>query len=47
MTKEIPDVRQVILEGIGHMTAIEDPERTINEILDFLDTVAQTGKANR
>jgi len=34
------------MEGIGHMTAIEDPERTIKEILNFLDTVAKTGNAN-
>lgn len=47
MAKEIPDVRHVTLPGIGHMTAIEDPKRTIEEILDFLETVEQTGKANR
>jgi len=47
LAKEIPDVRHVVIEGIGHMTAIEDPERTIKEILDFLDTVAETGRANR
>jgi len=29
------------------MTAIEDPERTADEILDFLKTVAETGKAKR
>jgi hypothetical protein len=29
------------------MTAIEDPERTIKEILDFLETVKETGKAGR
>ncbi|MHA1670507.1 MAG: alpha/beta fold hydrolase [Promethearchaeota archaeon] len=46
MVKEIPDVRHVILDGIGHMTAIEDPKRTIEEILKFLDTVKKTGKAN-
>ncbi|MHA1730181.1 MAG: alpha/beta fold hydrolase [Promethearchaeota archaeon] len=47
MAKEIPDNRHVILDGIGHMTAIEDPKRTIKEILNFLKTVKQTGKANR
>jgi pimeloyl-ACP methyl ester carboxylesterase len=47
MAREIPDVRHVIIEGIGHMTAIEDPDRTTREILDFLETVAETGKANR
>jgi pimeloyl-ACP methyl ester carboxylesterase len=47
LAKEIPDVRHVLIEGIGHMTAIEDPDKTIKEILDFLDTVAKTGKANK
>ncbi len=47
MANEIPDVKHVIIDGIGHMTAIENPERTIEEILDFLETVKQTGKANR
>jgi len=47
MAKEIPDVRHVIMSGLGHMTAIEDPKRTIAEILDFLETVEQTGRANR
>ncbi|MFW9879621.1 MAG: alpha/beta fold hydrolase, partial [Candidatus Thorarchaeota archaeon] len=47
MVKEIPDVRHVVLLGLGHMTAIEDPERTISEILDFLETVENTGKANK
>lgn len=47
MAKEIPDVRHVIMEGVGHMTAIEDPERTSAELLDFLETVNQTGRANK
>lgn len=47
MAKEIPDVRHVVIEGIGHMTAIEDTERTVREILDFLKTVAATGRASR
>ncbi|KKK41686.1 hypothetical protein LCGC14_1160390 [marine sediment metagenome] len=47
MAKEIPDTRHVVMEGLGHMTAIEDPERFIKEILDFLETVKQTGKANK
>ncbi|MFW9895083.1 MAG: alpha/beta fold hydrolase, partial [Candidatus Thorarchaeota archaeon] len=46
MAREIPDVRHVIMPGIGHMTAIEDPEGFIKEILDFLDCVKQTGKAS-
>lgn len=47
MAEEIPDVRHVIIDGVGHMTAIEAPGRTIKELLDFLKTVAETGKANR
>ncbi|MFX0081930.1 MAG: alpha/beta fold hydrolase [Candidatus Hodarchaeota archaeon] len=47
MAKEIPDVRHVVMPGLGHMTAIEDPKRTLAEILDFLETVEQTGRANR
>jgi len=47
MAKDIPDVHHVVIEGVGHMTAIEDTERTIREILDFLDTVEATGKASR
>jgi len=47
MANEIPDVKHVIIDGIGHMTAIENPERTIEELLDFLSTVKQIRKANR
>ncbi|MHA1485994.1 MAG: alpha/beta fold hydrolase, partial [Promethearchaeota archaeon] len=47
MANEIPDVRHVIIDGVGHMTAIEAPERTTKEILDFLETVDQTGKAKK
>ena len=47
MAEEIPDNRHVIMDGIGHMTAMEDPDRTIEEILDFLETVKETGKARR
>jgi pimeloyl-ACP methyl ester carboxylesterase len=47
MAKEIPDNKHVIMPGIGHMTAIEAPEQTAKEILDFLETVNQTGKANK
>ncbi|MDI6858330.1 MAG: alpha/beta hydrolase [Dehalococcoidia bacterium] len=47
MAREIPDARHVVLKGVGHMTAIEDTEGTVRELLDFLDTVKTTGKANR
>jgi pimeloyl-ACP methyl ester carboxylesterase len=43
LAREIPNVRHVILDGIGHMTAIEDPQRTIEEILNFLESVRETG----
>jgi len=46
MAREIPDVRHVVMKGLGHMTAIEAPIWTANELLDFLDCVAKTGKAN-
>jgi len=47
LAREIPDCRHVIIKGIGHMTALEDPERTAAEILDFMKTVARTGKAKK
>jgi len=47
MAREIPDNRHVVMPGIGHMTAIEDSDGTIRELLDFLDCVATTGCANR
>ncbi len=36
MAREIPHNRYVVLENIGHMTAIEAPEETTAEILHFL-----------
>jgi pimeloyl-ACP methyl ester carboxylesterase len=36
LAREIPNNRHVVLEGRGHMTALEDPHRTAAEILDFL-----------
>jgi pimeloyl-ACP methyl ester carboxylesterase len=36
----IPRVREVVLDGLGHMTAIEDPERTGDELLSFLASVS-------
>jgi pimeloyl-ACP methyl ester carboxylesterase len=32
----IPNVKHVVLEGLGHMTAIEDPDWTCKELLSFL-----------
>ena len=37
MARNIPDATYVVLDKVGHMTAIEDPERTIAIILQFLD----------
>ena len=45
MAKEIPDNRHVVIPGVGHMTAIETPEETSKQILDFLKTVKEKGKA--
>ncbi len=36
MANEIPNARHVVLPGIGHMTAIEAPEATAGNILEFL-----------
>ena len=36
----IPTVKEVVLDGLGHMTAIEDPERTGDELLSFLASVS-------
>ncbi len=47
MAKEIPDNRHIVMPGVGHMTNIEDPERFLREVFDFLETVKETGKANR
>jgi pimeloyl-ACP methyl ester carboxylesterase len=46
MAREIPDVRHLVMRGLGHMTAIEAPMWTASELLDFLDCVARTGQAN-
>jgi pimeloyl-ACP methyl ester carboxylesterase len=47
MAREIPDNRHVVMPGVGHMTNIEDFEGFMREVLDFLETVKQIGKANR
>jgi len=41
MAKEIPNNKHVVMPGVGHMTAIEDPENTTRELLDFLDSVSK------
>ena len=45
MSREISDVRYVIMRGVGHMTAVETPRWTAKELLDFLDCVTTTGHA--
>ena len=45
LAREIPNARHVILDNIGHMTAIEDPERTTREIIQFIASVEQGGIA--
>jgi 3-oxoadipate enol-lactonase len=46
MAREIPDNRHVVLRGCGHMTALEAPKWTAHELLDFLECVGKTGRAN-
>jgi len=41
MAKEIPNNKHVVMPGVGHMTAIEDPENTARELLYFLDSVSK------
>ena len=36
MAGAIPGCRHVMLEGVGHMTAIEAPDRLADELLDFM-----------
>ncbi|MDP2920051.1 MAG: alpha/beta hydrolase [Dehalococcoidia bacterium] len=45
MAKEIPDNRHVVIPGVGHMTAIEATDQTVEAILGFLKTVKTKGKA--
>jgi pimeloyl-ACP methyl ester carboxylesterase len=40
LARTIPNVKHVVLDGLGHMTAIEDPERTSRELLEFLQGLA-------
>ena len=39
LARTIPDVSHVVMPGLGHMTAIEDPEGTLREILGFLRSI--------
>jgi pimeloyl-ACP methyl ester carboxylesterase len=35
----IPGAKHVVMAGLGHMTAIEDPEGLTRELLAFLNEV--------
>ena len=43
MAREIPGAKHVVIKGVGHMTAIEDPENTIRELMGFLSAVSENG----
>lgn len=36
MAKHIPSCRHVVLEGVGHMTAIEAPDRLGDALMEFM-----------
>ncbi len=38
MANEIPNAQLALLEGVGHMTAIESPERMTDAVLRFLES---------
>ena len=42
MAQEIPDAKLIEYEGIGHMTAIEAPERLARDIRQFISRAAST-----
>jgi pimeloyl-ACP methyl ester carboxylesterase len=39
MAREIPSARHVVMAGLGHMTAIEDPDATAGELINFLKSL--------
>ncbi len=39
LARELPKVKYVVLAGRGHMTALEDPDRTTDALLGFLATL--------
>jgi pimeloyl-ACP methyl ester carboxylesterase len=39
MARVIPNAKHVVMPGLGHMTAIEDPEGLTRELLSFLSEV--------
>jgi pimeloyl-ACP methyl ester carboxylesterase len=40
MAREIPQASHVVMEGLGHMTAIEDPDWLADELIKFLKSTA-------
>jgi pimeloyl-ACP methyl ester carboxylesterase len=36
LVEELPDAREVVIEGCAHLPALEAPERVANEVLEFL-----------
>ena len=42
LAREIPHNRHVIIKGVGHMTAIEAPDETTRELLQFLESNRKT-----
>jgi pimeloyl-ACP methyl ester carboxylesterase len=45
LARTIPEVKHVVIEGLGHMLAIEDPERTSAELLAFLGSLKAPASA--
>jgi pimeloyl-ACP methyl ester carboxylesterase len=41
LAAEIPNAVHVVMPGLGHMTAIEDPSALLRELFAFLDRVAR------
>lgn len=39
LARTIPNVKHVVMPGLGHMTAIEDPQGILREILTFLGSL--------
>jgi pimeloyl-ACP methyl ester carboxylesterase len=40
IAKRVPGARKVVLEGVGHMSNMEDPASFNRVLLDFLETVS-------
>jgi pimeloyl-ACP methyl ester carboxylesterase len=43
LARTIPDAKHVVMKGLGHMTAIEDPDALLRELTGFLDARATRG----